>query len=373
MKRTLTILAAVLALLAVAPASRAVSARTIPVILGYDLDGAAAADNAIFADTNLADGGSYTITNQPDTCRALVATVTDANSSITVGSATIEGTDPNGVFQTATFILTGGSGTKAISGVWCSVTAVYNGTLTGEEAGTDKLRVGTTGTAGVQYPSVLGPRQTGTPITVSNPYGNPLDTFQPIVSTAAGNWFTGPSKIKTTAYGTALTSYTVSSGAFAPVAIGDNLLVNDSSNIPVIVSVTAKADNNNITVDRSISLIGSSGHSYSYRKLRKGSGIYSGWVKVSGAQGINASVNVKQMTGTGGIDVVFECSSGIPDGAAVVQVASANLSAAGSKTMQLAQVPWDECRVGLKWATNDDADATAGAEERIDIYFSILE
>jgi hypothetical protein len=366
MKRTLAVLAVLGMLVGIVPA-RAADHHTIPVLTGFDLDGLAAADNTIFADTNVVTANTYTITAQPDACRALVATITDANSSITVGTMTVTGTDGNGVYQTATFAMSGGSGTRTIAGVWCSLISVANDTVTTIDAGTDKVRIGTTGAAGLQYPAHLGPLRQGTPVTTTLPGGNPLDAFQPF---AVDGWFDSPPgrQIKTTAYSASIASFTGSAGALTMVSVGDQIQVNDTSGRPVVATIIAKASNDAATLDRSVLLTGSAGHAYRYKKLTKRSGILGGWFDVAGATGVTVFVNIKQMTGTGGIDVDVECAAGIPDVQAHPALASANVSAAGTKILQIADGPWDECRVGMKWGTGDDADATAGAEERVDVW-----
>src|SRR5574341_274722 len=106
----------------------------------------------LFVSQTLADTTSYTITAQPDTCRVVDITVTDADSSITAGVLTVTGTDCWGDAQTCTFTFAaGGSGVKALtygtgSGLTCafaSVSTVANGALTGEGVG-DALIAGYT-------------------------------------------------------------------------------------------------------------------------------------------------------------------------------------------------------------------------------------
>lgn len=366
MKRTLAVIAALL-LAAIQTGAQSGNQKTIPVLVGHDLDGAAAADTAIFADTNIADGASYTITNQPDACRALVATITDADTSIAAADATLTGTDGNGAVQTAAIALNGGSGTRAISGVWCSVISVTNGTLTGETAGTDKIRLGTTGAAPFQYNVQAGPPPPGFPVTTTNPDGNPADAFAPDSVEAT---YTPPSGslIKTTAWGTAITSFVASSGALTSVANGDQIIVNDSSDRPFVFGIIAKADANNVTADRSISLEKTNGHGYRYRKLVERSGVYGGWFKVGGWRSMTIYIDVVQMTGTGGIDYTIECAPAYaPVSAGYAVVGTTNIAGA-SRVAGIPTSPWDVCRVGLKWATNDDADATAGAEERVSVW-----
>lgn len=370
MKRILAVLAAVLTALSLS-ADSTVQQETTAVILGFDLDGAAANDAAIFADTNIADGASYTITGQPDTCRALVATVTDADSSIAAGTVTVVGTDGNGLSQTTTFVLNGGSGTRAITGTWCSVTSVSNGTVTGETAGTDKLRMGTTSTLAFQYPIAqglistpgLGDAGAGVPVV------NPSDLYQP---GAIFRWkkLEPGKKIKTTGTSatTAATSFTASGGAFASIAQWDIISVVDASGVARLATVVARADSDNVTLDRPLLLNASGGHTFYYRQRKVFNGILRGWVNVSGWSKNTFFIDVQQMTGTGGIDVVLECSYGYPM-ASFATVASSNIASAGTKVLSVPAIDsYDACRVGTKWATNDDADASAGAEERINIY-----
>lgn len=350
-----------------------VGSRTIPLIFGYDLDGAAASTSAIFADADVVASSSYTITAQPDTCRALIATITDANASLISGTFTVTGTDGDGLRQTATFAATGGSGTRAIAGTWCSVTSVTLGASTVIDAGVDKVKIGTNGAAPFQYTVAWGPvRQPALgEVSAGVPVQNPNDAFQPAAVTSWREPSTAK-LIKTsgTSATTAITSFTASSGSLTLISVGDLLSFQDASDNQIVAAVVAKADNNNATLDRAVLLTKAAGHGYQYRQRMVRSGIGSGWFTVAGWETTTVVIDVQQMTGTGGIDAVVECAPA-RSLASVATVASANIAAASAVekkvSVYLGQA-YEVCRVGLKWATNDDADAAAAQEERINVY-----
>lgn len=351
--------------------------QTTAVILGFDLDGLAAVDTAIFADTNIVASTSYTITAQPDACRALVATVTDANASLVSGTVTVAGTDGNGQVQSATFVLTGGSGTRAIGGIWCSITSISNGATTVIDAGTDKIRVGTVGIAPMQYPVAWGtPFEPGLgQVSAGVKIENPADAFQPnaVLSwrTFGDNGSSGSLAarlIKTagTSATTSITSFTASSGSLTGISIGDLILVNDASGNPIQAAVVAKADNDNATLDRTVLLTKAAGHGYSYRQRKVRTAQESGWFTVNGYTSTTVSIDVAAMTGSGGIDFQVECMPRRGLHSMLVKTLT-NIASASVVEVQITQ-PYDVCRVGLQWHTGDDADASAGAEERINIY-----
>jgi hypothetical protein len=96
--------------------------------------------------------------------------------------------------------------------------------------------------------------------------------------------------------------------------------------------------------------------------------VYGGWFKVGGWRSMSIYIDVVQMTGTGGIDYTIECAPAYaPVSAGYTVVALTNIASA-SRVAGIPTSPWDVCRVGLKWATNDDADASAAAEERVSVW-----
>ena len=351
--------------------------RSIVIVAGYDLDGAAASATAVVATATAADSTTFTIAAQPDACRPLLLTVTDGNASITAGTLTVAGTDGDGNYKTTVFTFAAGGSLTSALGTFCTVISVITGVLTGEGGGADTLSVGTTGAAGYQYPIAWGPVSQpgfGTGVIVAGQNNN-LQQFQP---NAAFNWFaasgggeTTAQLVKTaTANATALTSFTASSGAFTVLNVGDLILLNDDADIPRVLGVLAKTDNDNITVDREITVMRAAGRGYKYRRLHQGAGHYSGWFSIENQQYFTIGVDVVQLNGTGGINVQVECATEDILTPFIVSTLSPNFTAVGTQLFVFSAPHGDVCRVGLQWATNDDAtDTLAGSSsEKINVY-----
>lgn len=104
--------------------------------------------NRIVTSTDFANG-AMTIAAQPDTPRNLTATLTDANSSVTAGTLTINGLDPQGnaVQEVVGFaaLRAGWTGTK----IFASVTSLAIAGVAGATAGTDVIVVGVGSTIGL--------------------------------------------------------------------------------------------------------------------------------------------------------------------------------------------------------------------------------
>ena len=158
MKRIL--LAALAVMLALPLAADSTVSKSAVLASSFDLDGLAANDARIVADTLIVDSTNYTIANQPETCRLLKVTITDADSLISAGTFTIQGNDCWGRKQQATYTMSGGSGVRTgtlvtyvvggtslpplSSGAYFStVDTAGNGVVTGEGVG-DNVRVGFT-------------------------------------------------------------------------------------------------------------------------------------------------------------------------------------------------------------------------------------
>lgn len=96
--------------------------------------------------------GAPAIAAQPDTPRNLTATLTDANASVTAGTLTITGLDPQGnaVTESVGFaaLRTGWIGTK----IFASVTALAIAGVVGATAGTDVVVMGVGSVIGLANP-----------------------------------------------------------------------------------------------------------------------------------------------------------------------------------------------------------------------------
>jgi hypothetical protein len=82
--------------------------QRVPLAIAWDMDGEAADDDQIVAVATFADSTTFTLAAQPDTCRLVDITVTDADSSITAGVLTVTGTDCWGDALVCTFTAAAG-------------------------------------------------------------------------------------------------------------------------------------------------------------------------------------------------------------------------------------------------------------------------
>jgi hypothetical protein len=355
------------AILLVAPLTAVAQTRqqkSFPIVLGYDLDGAAASATAVVNTATAADSTTFTIAAQPDACRPLLLTITDANASITAGTLTVVGTDDNGNYKTTVFTFAAAGSTTSALGTYCSVVSVITGVLTGEGGGADTLSVGTTGAAPYQYPIAWG-----SPLVLNT--SSTADTHQAFQPNAAFQWAkTSPLALvkTTTANAVALTSFTASSGAFTLIGVGDIILVRDDKDRPVTLGVIAKADNDNITVDRPVTILRATGINYSFRRLKTGSGTYSGWFTTAPWQYFTIIVDVVQLVGTGGINVQVECTTFDVLTPVIISTLSPNITVVGTQAFVFSAPHGDACRVGLQWATNDDANDLTTNTEKINVY-----
>jgi len=130
-----------LGLLALVPvvAQAQVEIQRATLMSAFDLDGEAAdADQVVTtANGDLLDAKTFTITAQPDACRLIDMTVTDANSSLTAGVITVTGTGCLGEARVCTFTFAaGGSGIKSFTcsdgegAYYAAITTIITGALT---------------------------------------------------------------------------------------------------------------------------------------------------------------------------------------------------------------------------------------------------
>lgn len=331
-------------------------ARTATLASIFDLDGGAAAATAIHSADAITDGASFTIDAQPDSPRPLVATLTDADSSISACTLTVVGTLADGTAISATATLTGGSGAKSLSTAynWATVTSSSVGTCTGEGGG-DTVSLGTSGAAPTVYVTMRG---------TATVDGQDVTRYSPF------NWKKEARKAKTSGSSTSVTSNTASSGAFTFVAANDILLFNVQGTI-LERKVVTRTDADNIVVNAAIDL--TEGYAFAFKTPYFGPDTEDGWIPVSQFGAIAFIVDVDQMNGTGGITTSAECRVVGPSGTGgVMQVGTDNITAAGAKTysVDLRLVHYDQCRIGVVWGTNDDATDTGTAIEQITVAFT---
>lgn len=343
------------------------AARQAPLALSFDLDGEAADDDQIVVSAQIADSTTYTIAAQPDSCRLVDVTITDANSSISAGVLTIVGTDCYDAPLTATFTFAaGGSGVKtlvvsggarATAAYFKSVTTISNGVLTGEEgAGTDLIKVGYTSNSVKGWPM----------------YGRLALTRTGVRRVDIFDNFEVRELVKNGAATTDITAVSASTTApFANVAVGDLLIFNvGGESIPRIVATRSDADT--ITVNTGITLP-TTGLTFLYKKLYFSTDPQDGWIPVSGYDVFTVFFQVDANANTGGVISSVECGTIGVDGFAVLDVLfeedTATVASAATGTdissIDLRLKPqYTHCRVSVRFGTGDDADAAA---ENIDI------
>src|SRR3990172_2168549 len=240
-----------LALLALPSWGDVTDVRSAILASAFDLDGEAADADQVVASATLADSTSYTIAANPDVCRLVDITVTDADSGISAGVLTIVGTDCWDDALTATFTFAaGGSGVKTLvvtavqasAAYFKTITSVSNGVLTGEGVG-DALTVGYTTNGFNQYP-MFGVRKQGHPTVVASKYGRYVDIFDAYVS-----------NLKVTTSGASSTTLTsvASNGAFTNISAGDLILLRQDSP-PIWTPITARASAGSVTLDKAFNL-----------------------------------------------------------------------------------------------------------------------
>lgn len=363
--------AAVLAALPAHAQPAPYSVRQTPLVLSYDLDGEAADDDQVITSTLLLDTRSYTITGaQPDICRLIDITVTDADSSISAGVITVTGTDCWDAPLVATFTFAAGgsgvktltvaSGSRASAAYFKTITTVTNALLTGEDGATDSLKVGYTGNSPKGWPmygryvaSRSGPRR--------------VDLFETFEQTQV---------VKNGAATTDITAVAPTTTApFADIAVGDLLIFNiGGERIPRIVATRADADT--ITINSGVTLP-TTGLGFAWKKLYFSSDPQDGWFSVTGWDTLSVMFQVDANADTGGVVSSVECAMVTVDGAAVPDVIfeedTATVASAATGTditsIDLRLKPqYTHCRVGMKFATGDDAD---GANENIDVVIGL--
>lgn len=374
MRKLILALALFAALPALAHAQTTVTNDFAILASNFDLDGEAADDDQVVVSVQLADATSYTILAQPDACRLLDLTITDADSSVTAGLVTITGTDCWDYPMKATFTFTaGGTGVKtwvltafdsanpirASGAYFKTVTAVSNGALTGEAAG-DLIKVGYTSNSAPGYP-MYGAY-------VSSPSGRRrVDPFRSYPVTVL---------VKNGAATTDIVGVTTATtAAFENVSVGDMLIFNVSGDI-IIRKVITKADADTITVNSGVTLP-TAGVNFEYKRFFYFGDPIDGWIPIGAADVVSFAVEVDANADTGGVVSNIECATFLtsdPPGSEVeVSIDTVTVASGGTgedvTTIDLRLTPhYTHCRAGVKFATGDDAD---GANEDIDIVIGI--
>lgn len=333
--------------------------------LSFDLDGEAADDDQVVTSVQLADAGSYTIAAQPDACRLLDITVTDADSSVSAGVLTVTGTDCFGAPLVATFTFAaGGTGVKTLTvssgkasaAYFKTVTTVVNGTLTGEAAG-DLLKVGYTSNSVQGYP-MYGRLKT-TPS--GRRYVDLFDSY-PV-----------PISVKNGAAGINLTTVTAGAQPFRTVAAEDLLYLTVSGET-FVRKVVTRTDANNVILNAAVTIPTTGIDQFQFKRFFYSSDPQDGWFPVANYDSVVTVVQVDANANTGGVVSSIQCATFAIDGPNVVpdvvieeDTATVASAATGTDTTSLdlrLKPQYTHCRAGVKIGTGDDADAAA---EDIDI------
>jgi len=341
-------------LLLVAPAY-AQDVQRVPLAIAWDMNGEAADDDQIVAGPDdLTDATSYTVDAQPDTCRVVNITVTDADSSVSAGVLTVTGLDCYGDAQTCTFTFAaGGSGVKALTygtgnGTTCafsSVTTVANGALTGEGGAADEFEAGYTANSDYTYP-IYGIRKEQN----GQRYIDPFATLR------------GPGTI--TVNGTAVASYaTADGGAFQGLAVGDLIYIATNGQVFERTLTTVTDDDNAVissALPTNAAPTTTAETRFTYKKFYNLTEANDAWIPVNGRESFFSVPEIAACSATGGCTTSIECSTGDPitgTFAANIQVDTDNVAdaAAGEPTtsVDLRLAPFQYCRVGVKFGTGD--------------------
>ena len=357
MKRLIYLLAFLALIPLVGDAQTRVDRTTL--FVAFDLDGEAADPDQIVTAANgdLLDSTNFVLTADPDVCRLVDMTVTDANSTISAGALTVVGTGCFGEGRTCSFTFaSGGSGVKVLTctdgegAYFKTVTSVTTGVLTGEGgAGVDFMSLGYTSN------SVNGWAINGR-IKPTGPNGEQgVDPW--------GN-FEVPKKVTTAgAASTTLAGVVATDDPFDRVSVGDTLILNVSGYV-YERSVTAKASADSITLDQTVT-VPAAGVTFRYKKLyystNPADDMSFGVVNYKALMllwSVDANVN------TGGVVTSFQCTYDYANNPGalwtVVDTATTNSGATQVPlpvSINLALFPYNRCRFGLRFGTGDDADA----------------
>ena len=340
--------------------------RTSTIMSNFNLVVEAADADQIVTTANgdLTDSKTFTLTAQPDSCRLIDMTVTDADSSITAGTVTFTGLDCLGTARICTFdfsvVATRGSGIKTLpvttggspgSGCYlASVTSIISSALTGEGgAGVDYM------SAGYTTNSANGWAMFGT-LLPTGPSGE--QGVDPFVATRVAVLITTTNALSTTVTGT---------GAFADVVAGDLLLIPqiNSSGVTLYYErlVTARASADSITVNSAIK-IPTAGVYFSFKhKYFSTDPTDHLYVPVKGWKAADFIWSVDSNTSTGGVVTSLQCArENEPDWPTGqwVEVDTSTVTTGSSQAGTLKAIDstlatFDYCKFGIKYGTSGTA------------------
>lgn len=375
MRRYLGYIGLTLALLVPAVARTQVfDQRTYPLAVAWDMDGEAADADQVVVSTPVTDSYTYPIAAQPDACRLLDATFTDADSSITAGTMTVTGTDCYGDALVATYSMSspiGGvqsftvgtvsttNGENLASGAYfSSVTSIVTGAVTGEGGAGDTVTVGYSGTGTFyQYP-MLGHVQ----YIQAPPYRYVQLGFKP-----AGRGVT------ITASGT---TWTASGGAgFTGLNAGSLIAVNMPDGTRVETRVVTYTSSTSIVVADTIPFPTAGVKGFEFARKLVSSDPQDGWFAVGGFDAGFFIYDVDALASSTGATSLIQCvprghTGDFDDFAISVDTDNVLTGATGNAVtaIDLRLAPYGYCRAGVTFDTGDDADA---ANEDINLSVSL--
>ncbi len=330
-----------------------------PLAFTYDLDGEGAdADQVVVVgDGVIADAKVYNLTANPDVCRLVDVTYVNGGGLITAGTLTVTGTDCWGEVLVTTLNLNTASGVKnlvvpagspASGAYYRTITDIRNGAITGE-TGAETITVGYTTGSPNQYVA-YGKR---------NDLSDGTRRVDP-----AGVYPVGVRIQNNTT--TTLIATTLLTAPFRDVVVGD-LLYLPVKGAAQIRRVSAKADNDNVTVNSAIAL-DTAGVTFSFARFYISSDPVDGWLPVSGWDAGAFVFVVDANADVGGVVSTVECTlwPGGPFGFTQVDTDTIATGTTGSavSSIDFRLAPYRFCRFGMKFGTNDDADA---ANENISV------
>lgn len=222
------------------------------------------------------------------------------------------------------------------------------------------------GSAGVlNYCVVAGQR--------GDPFGPPLPGVK--VGTSALAF------VQTSGTNANVTAVTAADEPFTDLAVGDTVLVTDNlTNVNRAAIIITRTNAHDITLDQTVTLTKTGGHTFQWRDQTCGTGLANGWINVVGASEIALSVQYDQ----GDLDslvVRWECKhAGLNAQPVILYPQDGSTCFWGTLATQTCEFPvaglgivsratvvdpapmWSHCRLGVAFKTTDTSDATTNLE-----------
>lgn len=358
------------ALILSASLSYAQEVQRVPLAINWDMDELGLDVDYNVLATQVTDSKSdYTVSAQNNVCRLNTVTIVDADSSISAGTVTITGTDCWGdalvcvvtlaASGSVTYDLEYSSGQASIC-AFKTITQVATGVITGEGGAADTLSVGYGAITGYQYP-IYGIRKQSKGVRYIDPFATGIPA--------------GTMKIN----GTAVTSYaSVDGGAFSGLEQWDLVYITvDGVDYERVLVAVASPDaaTLNAALPTAVAPATTAAVKFRYKKRYILRDTMDAWVPMP--QNLNTAMtffDVDRGLNTGGAISSVECgifnlaSSYNPS----IQLDTATVaSSATGQDVTAITAPYTHCRVGVKFGTGDDADASTAATENINLFMMI--